>query len=252
MSSPQPQPYDANLRPSRPLAGLLTIFFSPADTFDMAGKRPWIVPMIATTLLVSLLSFMTIQVMGMGTIVRNRLESNAKLAEQMGPEKINEAVQNSEHSTAQRVISYVAPAVVLPLVMVVLAGVTFGGLTITGASTTFNAALGAVAWAFYAVMVVTTIGSAIFLALTKDFSGVDPNGMLMLNAGAFMDKSTTSPVVRALAGGIDLVAFWSMFLEIIGLQRLSQRVTIGQAAGVVITLYVLVLLCKVGWAAMFG
>jgi len=59
-------------------------------------------------------------------------------------------------------------------------------------------------------------------------------------------------MVRALAGGIDLVAFWSMFLEIIGLQRLSERVTIGQAAGVVITLYVLVLLCKVGWAAMFG
>lgn len=252
MSSPQLQPNEANLRPARPLAGLLTIFFSPADTFDTAGKRPGIVPMIAAALLASLMSFMTVQVMGMGTIVRNRLESNTKLAEQMGPEKVNEAVQRAESSNAQKIISYVAPALVLPLVIVVIAGVTFGALAITGASTTYNAVLGAVAWSFYAVMVVTTIGSAIFLALTKDFSGVDPNGMIMLNAGAFMDKSSTSPVVRALASGIDLVAFWSMFLQVVGLKRLSQRVSTGQAVGVVVTLYVLVLLCKVGWAAMFG
>ena len=112
--------------------------------------------------------------------------------------------------------------------------------------------LGAGSWATYAVMVLTTIGSAVFLSLTKDFSGVDPRGMLMLNAGAFLDKSSTSPVIRALAGGFDLVSFWSMFLQIVGLQRLSQRVTLGQAAGVVITLYALFILGKMGWAAMFG
>jgi len=253
--SPQVQADERPLPPSRratPLAGLLTIFFSPADTFDNAGPRPWLVPMIASALLALTLNIMVIQIMGMGTIVRNQLESNTKLADQMGPEKINEAVQRAENSSVQKNISYAAALCGIPLVLAVLAGITFGALAITGASTRYSAVLGASAWATYAVMVVTTIGSAAFLSMTKDFSGVDPRGMLMLNAGAFLDKSTTSPVVRALASGFDLVAFWSMFLQIVGLQRLSQRVSLGQAAGVVITLYVLYVAGKAGWAAMFG
>lgn len=248
MQSNQPAP----ARPARPLSGLLTIFFSPADTYDSAGPRPWLVPLVAAILLSIIVNVMTINIMGMGTIVRNQIESNQKIADQLGPEKINEMVQAADNSQGRKILTYLAGVIAIPVILAVIAGITYGALSATGAITTFSATLGASAWATYAVMVVTTIGAAIFLSLTKDFSGVDPRGMIMLNLGAFLDKSTTSPVVRALAGGIDLVQFWSMFLQVIGLKRLSQQVSTGQAVGVVVTLYLLFVAGKAGWAAMFG
>ena len=251
--SPSLQPdQPVTARPARPFSGLVTIFFSPADTFDAAGPRPWLVPLVAAILLSIVINVMTINIMGMGTIVRNQIESNPKIADQLGPEKINAMVQAAENSQGRKIITYLAGVIAIPLILAVIAGITYGALSATGAITTFSATFGASAWATYAVMVVTAIGSAIFLSLTKDFSGVDPRGMIMLNAGAFLDKSTTSPVVRALAGGIDLVQFWSMFLQIVGLKRLSQQVSTGQAVGVVVTLYLLFVACKAGWAAMFG
>jgi hypothetical protein len=99
---------------------------------------------------------------------------------------------------------------------------------------------------------VTAIGSAIFLAAVKDYSGVNPQHMLMANASVFLDKETTPAWLRAIASGIDAVAFWSLYLQTVALRVLSPQVSTGQAATVVIGVYIVFILCKAGWAAMFG
>ena len=60
------------------------------------------------------------------------------------------------------------------------------------------------------------------------------------------------PVVRALASGIDLIAFWGIFLQVVGATKISQRVTVGQALTVYITMHLVFTMCRAGWAAMFG
>jgi hypothetical protein len=247
----QPQPERADLAPSRnPLRGLYTIFFSPSDTFVRTDARPWLLPLCASVLIAVLLNTMIIQMMGMGTVVRNQLEANPKVADALGPEGMNRAVEDAE-KPVRKFFAYAGPAIAVPLILILVAAVTYGLLMATGAVSTFSAVLGAVSWATYAVMVVTFLGSAVFLMATKDYAGVDPQGMLMLNASMFFDRSSPG-WLRAVARSVDLVAFWSMFLQVVGLRRLSAQVSVTQATSVVIIVYLLGVGFRAAIGAMFG
>jgi hypothetical protein len=195
---------------------------------------------------------MVIQVVGMGTLMRNGLEASPRIAEQLGPEKIDQMVRDAESSSARKIGSYAMALLGTPIFLCLVAGIAFGLLLATGAQTKFGSVLAAEAFAMYAVLVVTCLGTGIFLVAVKDYSGVDFQNILMLNAGAFLDKQTTAGWVRGLAGGIDLLAFWALFLKITGYQKISERVSIGQAATVAIGMYLVLVLIKTGWSAMFG
>src|SRR5262245_18093631 len=41
-----------------PLLGLVSIFYAPAETFEARTRRPWLVPLVAATLLALLLNIM--------------------------------------------------------------------------------------------------------------------------------------------------------------------------------------------------
>jgi hypothetical protein len=231
--------------------GLLSIFYAPGETYEAAGKRPWLVPLVVATLLAVLMNVMVLNVIGMGTIVRNSIESNPRTAEQLGPERVNEIVRNAENSVVQKSISYTAALVAVPIIIVIAAGVTLGGLLVFGGTTNFAAVMGAVAWATYAGMAVRTLGTAVFLAAVTDFQGVDPQNLVMLNASIFFDPQTSSKAVRSLASGIDLIAFWTIYLQSVGLAKLSQLVTMGQALTVSIGVYALFILIRAGFAMLF-
>ena len=130
------------------------------------------------------------------------------------------------------------------------AGIAYGFLLVLGGQTTFWNVITAGVWTTYAVLVVTMAGSAATVAAMNDFSGVDISRVFGLNAGIFM--ADAKPVVRALASGFDLIAFWGIFLQVTGVTKLSQRVTTGQALTVYLTLHVLYTMMRAGWAAMFG
>ncbi|MDZ4798517.1 MAG: YIP1 family protein [Bryobacteraceae bacterium] len=202
-----------------PLRGLITIFFSPAETFVRAERRPGLIPLIASMLLALALHVMIVEVTGPGG------------------------------STLDRIAR---PAAGVPLTVCVLACVAYGLLRATGGVTTFAAVLGAFAWSTYVVMVVTFIGSAIYLTVVKDFSGVQPHDMQMLNASIFFDRVTTPGWLRSVAASVDLVTYWSLFLQVTGLRRLSAQVSMVQAASVVIILYFVGVLIRAAAAMMVG
>lgn len=239
-------------RAAHPVRGLLTIFFSPAETFDGAGRNPWLVPLIAATVLAVLLNVMIINVMGMGTIIRNQLESNPKIAERLGADKVNQMALEADRSSSRKLITYAASAAGFPVFLLILAGITYAALLATGAVTTFPATLGATAWSSWAVLLLTATGTAVFLVSVNDFTGVDPRNMVILNASVFFDIQTTPAWVRSLAAGIDLIAFYGMYLRCVGLTRLSQRVSMAQAAGVTAVLYLCWIIGKAGFSAVFG
>ena len=184
------------------------------------------------------------------TIVRNQLESNERVASQLGPDGINKAVERAASSTVQKSMSYVGPLIAIPVMLAIFAGIALGCLIVTGAQTTFSTVLTACAWAAYAAAVVACAGMTAVVFSMTDFSGVDVRAMFALNAGIFAGEG--HPVLKALLGGIDLIAFWSIFLQTVGVTKLSQRVSVAQAVGTFVTLHVVVTLLKTGWAAMFG
>jgi hypothetical protein len=249
---PQLQRADAPPLSRNPFRGLLTIFYTPGDTFVRADARPWLVPLFATVILALALNTMLIQVMGAGTLVRNQLEANTRVAELVGAEGVNRAAQDAETNAGRRFFMYAGAAVGVPLMIALISAITFGLLLATGAITTFPAVLGAVSWSSYAVMAVTFLGSALFLITTRDYTGVDPQGMLLLNASIFFERATTPGWLRAVARSVDIVAFWSMFLQITGLRRLSAQVSVAQATSIVIIVYLLGVGFSAAFAAMFG
>lgn len=236
----------------RSLKGLLTVFYSPAETFASAGPRSWLVPIIAVALLSLAVNVMTIGVMGIGTITRNQIESNHKLAERLGPDKVNEIVHDAENSKSRTIIAYVSSLIVPPVVLLIVAAITYGILLMVGGTTTFYASLGATAWSTYCVLLITAIGTAIFLATVKDFSGVDTQNMVMLNASLFLDPQSSPGWQRSLASGIDLLAFYALFIKAVGLNRLSERVSVKQAMFAVIAMYLVWIFGKTGFSAIFS
>lgn len=235
-----------------PLSGLVKIFFSPGEVFTSAHLLMWLVPLLATALLALALNLIVINRVGMGTIVRNQLESNASLAERLGPDGVNQAVRRAEESSAQKTMAFVGAPVAAAIILFAWSGMAFGCLLISGGRTRWPAVVTACSWSAYVVMTVTAIGTAAVVSMMSDFSGVEISRLFGLNAGMFLSRDSFGPAVRALAGGIDLIAFWGIYLAALGTTRLSERVSMGQALGVFFVLHVLFTCVRAGWAAMFG
>jgi hypothetical protein len=232
---------------------LLAIFYSPAEAFSYLGtKRPWLVPVVACALLALIMNVMLVSVVGMGTLTRNQLEANPSLAERLGPERINEMVRDAESSAARKYMTYGGALIGTPVFLLLISGLTLGGLLIAGGQTRFGAVLAACSLATYAMMAVGVVGAAVVLAAVNDYSGLDPQNMIMLNASIFFDRQTSPAWVRSLASGIDLIGFWAIFLQSTGLHKLSERVSMKQALAVSIALYLVWVLAKTGWYAMFS
>ena len=237
-----------------PLAGLLTVFFSPAATFRDAaqsGKRPWIVPMIACCLLALATNVMVVNVIGLETLTRTQLESKPQVAERLGPEAIDRISREAGESQARKWISYAAAFFFTPVILCLIAGLILGGLLMTGAETNFSSTLTATSLTWYVYMVIQAIAMAIFLLAVKDFTGVDFTNPIMLNPSIFLDQTTTSPALYSLASSLDLVTFFVIYLLSLGLSSVSRGVTFSKALTVVVVLWVVYVLGKVGFAALF-
>jgi hypothetical protein len=206
--------------------------------------------MVATALLALVMNVVIINRIGMGTIVRNQLESNTKIAEQLGPAGISQAVERAENSQVQRVMSYAGAPIGVCVILALMAGITFGLLLVAGGNTNYSAVLTSGAWTMYAVMAVTCAGSLVAVFAMTDFTGVDVQRLFALNAGIFFTDG--NPVVRALMSGIDLVAFWGIFLNTVGITKLSERVSTRLAVSVLIVLHLVFTGIRAGWAALFG
>lgn len=234
---------------ANPAMGLLSIFYSPAEAYANSGQRGWMLALAAACLVAVLGNWFIINKIGYGMIVRNQLESMPSMAERLGPAGIDKAVRDAEAGPG-KIFAYVGPAIAIPVITFVVAGLALGIFLVLGSQTTYWDVVTAGVWASYALLVVTMAGSAAAVAAMTDFTGVNVQQVFGLNAGMFL--ADAKPAVRALASGIDLLAFWAIFLQVTGITKISQRVSIGQALTVYITIHVLFVMVRAGWAAMFG
>jgi hypothetical protein len=89
----------------------------------------------------------------------------------------------------------------------------------------------------------------VVLFAAGDVSGFDINHPIPTNPGAFMDASTAH-WLKVLGTSIDVILIWNLVVVAIGCAIVS-KIKKGPALAVVFGLWILVVLCKVGWAAAF-
>ena len=91
---------------------------------------------------------------------------------------------------------------------------------------------------------------AILVLFLKAPETIDPETMVATNPAALMSEGT-SKVLLAFLSQFDVLRFYGMFLAALGLRKMA-KLSSGQAWGVVIALWAILLLLRVGSAAIFG
>jgi hypothetical protein len=124
-----------------------------------------------------------------------------------------------------------------------LGGLAFGG------SLTYKRALSVWTYSSIPPSVFATF-VAILVLFLKDPTTVDPNYLLVTNPGAFM-SSESSPMLVAFLSQFDVLRFYGMFLAALGLRKVG-KMSSSAAWGVIITLWVLGAILRLGSVALFG
>jgi hypothetical protein len=219
--------------------------FSPVRTFESIARRPtWLPPLLVWIAVSFAFTNVMLPRIDFDRLIRSQFEKrNVTVPE----ERIQTIVASQKRSAP---IIYNASAVVIPVVFSLLVAlVCWGAFKAFGWDLTFRQSFGATTHAFLPLVVSTLI----FLPVLLRQESVDPRTMgdlLLSNLGFLVDRSS-SPAVHSILQSIDIFSIWTAVLLVIGLSA-AARIRRGGAAGVVIGLWVLLILIKAGFAAIFG
>ena len=222
---------------------LTDIFFEPGKVFEALRARPRF--LVAGLILLVLTCIMTLVLymrVDMGQLIREQMERSPNAAQQ---------------TEAQREIGVrmgkIIGAVFIPLSVpiTIAAGAALYLLGVLAFGGTINYKQGLAVWT-YSSLPPTVVAAVIWIAVLflKSPDTVDPQRLLVTNPGAFMGEEA-SRVLVAFLSQFDLLRFYGMFLAALGLRKVG-KLSSGAAWTIVIGLWVLGALLRVGSAVLFG
>jgi hypothetical protein len=136
------------------------------------------------------------------------------------------------------------------VVILVVAGVLLGAVNLlAGASLNFKSSLGIVSYAYMPGVLGGLLG--ILVLFLKDPSTIDLENLVASNFAALL-TSDTSKWLIALAKSFDLFVFWILLLLAAGFSAANpKKISMGKALGVVVGLWLVFVIVRVGLAAIF-
>jgi hypothetical protein len=247
-------PQTVSPAPVAPPAGgffqnLIDVYFSPREAFTRIVARPSFLLPLVGWLVLSL---------GFSAIWLNRMDPKefmkAQLEESGQWDKIpaEQRTQIIESSAGRiKAFGYIGPALAPPIMLLITGGVLMGIFRFFYSSeVTFKQALGVVAWTFFAVALLTTPILLLVMNLKGDWN-LNPQNVVQANLSVLVDKEATAKPLYALLSGLDVFSLWTVFLLAVGFGVASRKKTSAAIWGVGVP-WLLIVLWKVGWAAIFG
>jgi hypothetical protein len=119
-----------------------------------------------------------------------------------------------------------------------------------GSQITFAASLGVISWTSLAVGLVKWPLELLTLYLKGDWN-IHPEYALQASPAALFERGSIPAALYSLLGSLELFWLWTLFLLAVGYGVASKRSTGSAAAGVVIP-WLIVVLGKMGFAALMG
>jgi len=206
------------------MKSLIDVFFQPGKLFGSLPERraPWVVPLLINIVLLLASTAVTINMLGMDLIMRQRLAGSSMSADQM-----QQAMKNAT-SPAAVYITYAAVLIGTPIFMLIASGILFAFGMMTKRAPKFSSMLAMVNLAFFPYILVTVIMTALVIIAAPDKTALDVNNLLATNVAAFVSKSQTSKPVYALYTSLDILSFMEIGLMSYGFSKLTKA---GMAAG---------------------
>ena len=228
------------------MKALLEVFYQPGTLFESLPdrRRAWVAPLLACILAVIAITAVSVNVIGMREIMRQRL-AGANL----NPQQLQQALSTAD-KPSQVYVSYAAAVLFVPITLLVVAGTLMAFGMMTSRSPNFSSMFAMVAFSFFAYWLVSGLMSSAIILATPDRSSVDISNVVATNVAAYIDRSSVSKGMYSLYGSLDVLSFALMGLLGYGFSKLTRAgIFLGLAAiGSLWSFYVLM---KMGASLVF-
>jgi hypothetical protein len=235
--------------PKSELARLSGVVWEPGATFrDIAARPRWWPPLaiIIPLSLIFIYSF-TVRV-GWERFFRQQAETNSQM-QKMVPEQ-RETVIAAQVKYAP-IATYAVAAVGIPVTaLIAAAAFLFVFRTMLGAELSFRQV-----FAIYCYSLIPLIFSSLMslaVLFLKDPDQFDLQNPTLSNIGAFLDPLNTPKWLFSLAGSVDVFTLWTLALVATGLSAAARKISWSTSFTWVIGTWLVYVLLKAGWAAIFG
>lgn len=237
MSSEAPPAVPAKPNPVKRLGGVI---LAPDETLREIAARPdWLVPLVVILLVSLLTNLVALPHIDMETAFREQLEER-----RVPPEQIDKQMEGYE-----QIRRFFAPIGVLFLAVMalIIAAILLVAFKVMGGEGSFRQSWSVTLYSWVPQLLKGLLVTfLIYRAGTVDAEELP--ALLKSNLG-FLADPKGSPLLFALLTSIDIFNIWSVILLAIGLSY-AHKLSRGKAFGIVVTLWIVVILGKIGLAAL--
>jgi hypothetical protein len=226
---------------------LIDVYFSPREAFTRIVRSPRILlPLVGYVVLVLGFTGIWMQKMDAREFMKVQIEESGQ-ADRIPAEQREAIIE--QQAKWMPIFAWVK-AVGIAVTLLAIAGVLmFVYRFFYSSEVTFRQAFAIVTWIFFAVALVSTPLMLLVLQLKGDWN-INPQEVIQANLGLLLEKSSAAKPLWALLSSVDLFSLWMVFLLAVGFGVASKKTTGSAIWGVAIP-WILIVLVKVGWAAMF-
>jgi len=224
------------------IAGVL---FAPADAFEEIARRPGaIAPLILFILAGYASSFIVIPRLDIDAITTAQQDAMRKKNPNVSQADLDRMARIG--TSFNKVILWAAP-VLLVVIYVIIAAVLLLAFRLMGGEGTFHQALSATLYAWIPLLILSIITTIVVLVR----GSFDPTtaATLVMSNPAFLVDMKEQPVLYSLLSSLDVFTIWTLVLLAFGFAALA-RMARSSAAAIVFSLWVALILAKIGFAAL--
>ncbi len=236
--------------PISPVSAVVGTFSRPSETFRRLVARPtWWLPLALIVVSTAASWFAVAPKMDMDRTIRESIEKRAeKTGRTIPPEAVNRQV---EMSTKLMPVFFGVALAGSAAFLFLSALVFWGSAKAMGAEARYTQLLSIWGHAGLPNVLGALLAIPIFLQL-PDTSLTQEGAAQVVksNVGAFLDPSAPAPL-RTLAGSLDVFSLAALFLLVLGFRRLP-GLSRGAATATPIVLWLVYVIGKVAWRAVFG
>jgi hypothetical protein len=225
-----------------PVQRIIGVIFSPDVTMASIAKRPdWVLPLVLLLITALAAGVIIAQHVDFVSATREAMEQNKN----MSAEQVDKALKIT--AAVGKVLTYLSP--VLSLIgLLVIAGVLLLAFRLFGGEGDFKQAFSVTCYASVPSIIKSVITLIVILARGGIFPVQQMATLIRTNLG-FLADMKTNPMAFALYSAFDIFSVWFLVLMIIGFAYVS-RLSKAKSAGIIISLWFVVLLLKLIGPAM--
>lgn len=228
---------------------LIGAIINPRPTFeDIARKPSWLLPLLLLIILSLSITYIFGKRVGWRAFMEKQLAQNSRV-QQLTPQQREQALETQ--TKVAPIIGYVFGVIGFPIVVVVIAAIFMGIFNATSsAALDFKTSLGVITHSYVPFVIASLLG--VLILCLKPPDQIDLQNLVASNAGVFL-SSDAPKWLLSLCTSLDVFTFWVLGLMAFGYSAVRpKKIKFGSALTWIVGIWVVFVLVKVGFAAMFS